>query len=467
MMPKTPLLLLQMLPWFLVGMSERDNGCLFFVVDAQLCRNASLECAFSGLAATGVTSPATSLQKEQRENIGFRGHGTWLTSMMPKTPLLLLQMLPWFLVGMSERDNGCLFFVVDAQLCRNASLECAFSGLAATGVTSPATSLQKEQRENIGFRGHGTWLTSMMPKTPLLLLQVSYYSTYRSDNRCLFVLPCPRRCCAILVDCWSILLLLLMAGDVEENPGPKTAEILQEILGNQNALDRKIDDIKKEIAEVNAKTDKMQSVLAMFDEMKTRIDKLETTVRKQSEKLIDYENRSRRNNLVVFGLTESANESAQVLNKRVVNDIFSKVLGIEITTVERIHRIGKVNPDRPRPVILKFYDYKEKNTVLKSCAKLKGTSIRISNDYAKETVLIRKKLWESAALDRDAGAKVVLVHDKLRINDQLYAWDDVRNKRYLLSGKRDTDQMKRSERVVSSKSNGSDSSCSSFETPKK
>ncbi|XP_049516605.1 uncharacterized protein LOC119437522 isoform X2 [Dermacentor silvarum] len=160
-----------MLPWFLIRMSERDNGCLFFVVDAQLCRNASLECAFSGLAATGVTSPVTSLQKEQRENIGFRGHGTWLTGIMPKTPLLLLQMLPWFLVRMSERDNGCLFFIVNAQLCRNASLECAFSGLAATGVTSPATSLQKEQRENIGFRGHGTWLTGIMPKTPLLLLQ--------------------------------------------------------------------------------------------------------------------------------------------------------------------------------------------------------------------------------------------------------------------------------------------------------
>ncbi|XP_049516609.1 uncharacterized protein LOC119437522 isoform X5 [Dermacentor silvarum] len=175
MMPKTPLLLLQMLPWFLIRMSERDNGCLFFVVDAQLCRNASLECAFSGLAATGVTSPVTSLQKEQRENIGFRGHGTWLTGIMPKTPLLLLQMLPWFLVRMSERDNGCLFFIVNAQLCRNASLECAFSGLAATGVTSPATSLQKEQRENIGFRGHGTWLTGIMPKTPLLLLQTDWF----------------------------------------------------------------------------------------------------------------------------------------------------------------------------------------------------------------------------------------------------------------------------------------------------
>ncbi|XP_049273600.1 uncharacterized protein LOC125759248 [Rhipicephalus sanguineus] len=465
-MSKTPLLLLQMLPWFFVGMPVEDDGSCFFVIDAQRCRNGSLECALSGLAATGVTSPATSLQKGQRENIGFRGHGIWLANKMSKTPLLLLQMLPWFFVGMPVEDDGSCFFVIDAQRCRNGSLECALSGLAATGVTSPATSLQKGQRENIGFRGHGIWLANKMSKTPLLLLQVSYSSTYRSDNRCLLVLPCPRRCCAILNDCWSVLLLL-MAGDVEENPGPKTAEMLQEILEKQNALGSKVDDIRKEIAEVNAKTDKMQSVLSMFDEMKDRIDKLETIVREQNDKLIDYENRSRRNNLLVFGLTESASESVQVLKRRIVNDIFSKVLGIEVTKVERIHRIGKVNPDKPRPVILKFYDSKEKDTIFKNCAKLKGTSIRISNDYAKETVQIRKKLWQSAALDRGAGAKVVLVHDKLRINDDLYAWDDVRGKRYLHSDKRGTDTTKRSERVVSPESNGSDSPGSSFETPEK
>nr|XP_037289276.1 uncharacterized protein LOC119182480 [Rhipicephalus microplus] len=226
-----------------------------------------------------------------------------------------------------------------------------------------------------------------MPKLPPFVFQVGFQTTvvtYRSDNRFLIVLPCPHRCSLILVDCWSVLLRLLMAGDVEENPGPTTAQQLQTILENQAAFD---------------------------------------------QRLRELENRSRRNNLLVFGVKEGSPESESDLKVSVVDNIFGKKLNVHVKTIERIHRLGKQRPGHIRPVIMRFYDFKEKDAILRNCSKLKGTSISVSNDYSKETVAVRKKLWDSAAADRGSGKKVSLVYDKLKVGESLFTWDYNRDER--------------------------------------
>ncbi|XP_077558145.1 uncharacterized protein LOC144173709 [Haemaphysalis longicornis] len=236
-------------------------------------------------------------------------------------------------------------------------------------------------------------------------------------------------------------MMLVMSGDVEENPGPATTqELLKTILKNQAKSERELNAIKDQISEVNVKTDKLTSSLALIHEMNLRIDALEATVRQQAERLVDYENRSRRNNLLVFGLAEKSIESESDLMVAVVDKIFKKKLNVEVKTIERIHRMGTVKPGKVRPVIMRFYDYREKERVMKNCPKLKGSSISISNDYASETVEVRRKLWQSAAAERDSGLKVSLNHDKLKINDKLYTWDQNKNEHCAISnskGKRD------------------------------
>ncbi|KAH7979523.1 hypothetical protein HPB49_009750 [Dermacentor silvarum] len=102
--------------------------------------------------------------------------------------------------------------------------------------------------------------------------------------------------------------------------------------------------------------------------------------------MVEYENRSRRNNLLVFGIKESASETDIDLKEAVVKKVFQDKLGVEIKTVERIHRLGRIKKGKTRPVIMRFYDYKEKEHVMKNCYKLKGSSYSVSNDYAPETV---------------------------------------------------------------------------------
>ncbi|XP_065307504.1 protein unc-13 homolog C-like [Dermacentor albipictus] len=357
---------------------------------------------------------------------------------MSKPLLLLLQVLPCFSALASSSDTDRTPHLPHHLADRITAY--ALVDHLPRGVTSSAPTVLKDHRDTGHFRGHGTQPVDSMSKPLLLLLQVRFQyevPCFRSDNRFLLVLPCPRRFWRSVADCWSMLLLLIMSGDIEENPGPTTAQLLQMILDNQTAADSGLNDIKVQICELNAKINQLSSALDGIQEIKTRIDSLEDTVRLQAKKLVEYENRSRRNNILIFGVEESASETDSDLKKVVMEEVFQDKLGIEVKTIERMHRLGRIKDGKRRPVIMRFYDYKEKEHVMKNCYKLKGSAYSVSNDYAPETVEIRKKLWESAASERVNGVKVSLIHEKLKIKDKWYIWDEARGQRREMVQSRD------------------------------
>lgn len=53
----------------------------------------------------------------------------------------------------------------------------------------------------------------------------------------------------------------------------------------------------------------------------------------------------------------------------------------------------------------------------------------MSEDFSFAVRETRRKLWESSKANRDSGDKVVLLFDKLKINDTLYVWDSQVGKR--------------------------------------
>lgn len=54
----------------------------------------------------------------------------------------------------------------------------------------------------------------------------------------------------------------------------------------------------------------------------------------------------------------------------------------------------------------------------------------VTHDFSKNVREIRKKLWQSSADERDAGAEVKLIFDKLSVDGTKFAWDVVKNRRY-------------------------------------
>lgn len=64
-------------------------------------------------------------------------------------------------------------------------------------------------------------------------------------------------------------------------------------------------------------------------------------VASRQEKIVYLEDRGRRNNLVVFGIPEAANEYDSELRMKVIKEIFETRLDVQVETVECIHRLGR------------------------------------------------------------------------------------------------------------------------------
>ena len=76
---------------------------------------------------------------------------------------------------------------------------------------------------------------------------------------------------------------------------------------------------------------------------------------------------------------------------------------LEITDelyIERAHHVRRGegvkfhSTNTPRTIVATFLDYKEKEELMRWRYKLKDTTYSLREDFSKETVEIRKKLWD-------------------------------------------------------------------------
>ena len=66
--------------------------------------------------------------------------------------------------------------------------------------------------------------------------------------------------------------------------------------------------------------------------------------------------------------------------------------------IERAHRTKKNYKDkdkkRPRTIVLRLGNFKDKSIILKNVSKLKRIDAYINEDFSRETAELRKKLWD-------------------------------------------------------------------------
>ncbi|XP_070389681.1 uncharacterized protein [Dermacentor albipictus] len=312
---------------------------------------------------------------------------------------------------------------------------------APLSSTSPLLGYIKAAKGQRPFSGHGESIGTMHLNNPLLFfIQVSDYRqihSYRSNDPCLLILPCPRPLLAMLTNVYLCFVdIISCCGDIESNPGPSTDEMLKNIMheireikatmssssqrleDKLNSIDKKIDDVAVTVAEYTCKVDKLQTTV---DHLNLKVDELE--------------NRSRRNNLILYGLQERKGEQHQTLEQEVSKKFLEDVLQIPNVKIERIHRLGRPCENKCRPVILKLVDGRDKTKILSNCGRLKGTPFSISEDFSPRVQLLRKRLWECTKQNRNNHDKVVLTYDKVRINGKLHRWDDTLNKAVPVSDK--------------------------------
>ena len=108
----------------------------------------------------------------------------------------------------------------------------------------------------------------------------------------------------------------------------------------------------------------------------------------------------RRNNIRVDGIEEDENETWENTENKLRSFLYDELEITDELYIERAHRVRrregvKFNSNNtPRIIAAKFLDYKEKEEVMRRSYKLKDTTYSVREDFSKETVEIRKKLWD-------------------------------------------------------------------------
>ena len=130
------------------------------------------------------------------------------------------------------------------------------------------------------------------------------------------------------------------------------------------------------------------------------------------DKLIDLEDRSRRNNLRIYGISESKYETWEKCEEK-VDEVFREKLGLDNIHIERAHRAKRGKNDKsikPRTIVCNLLSFRGKKLVMKIVKKLKNTNIFIDEDFSPETMEYRKQLWEEVKELRRKGNIAYLIY---------------------------------------------------------
>ncbi len=222
----------------------------------------------------------------------------------------------------------------------------------------------------------------------------------------------------------QLLQKLLSDGDVESNPGPKRQQTLsQSNHGDVVCTEPCLSDILRELKdcrmELNGKIDTLgKSMDAKYEELITENKALKEELVDMKHKLVDIEDRSRRNNLVLTGISERERENWDDTEKKMVTEI-GRNLGIDLQDedIERAHRIGRFERGKSRPVVARFTSYKTKEKVLKAARQKKVEGFYINEDFSEETRQKRKQLTKLLKEKRSQGMTVFLRYNKLVVRN--------------------------------------------------
>ena len=150
--------------------------------------------------------------------------------------------------------------------------------------------------------------------------------------------------------------------DLSKQIDSKTSNIQTALTKIEISLSTLADQVGGLEERVSANEDNMSDVLH-------RLKKVEGALLTSQEKLEDLEDRSRRNNVILFGVPEKAEgRDAAAFFERIIPEVLSPIVFDTPLVAERCHRLGKPNADtsrqQPRPLIARVLNYRHRDLIL-------------------------------------------------------------------------------------------------------
>ena len=149
----------------------------------------------------------------------------------------------------------------------------------------------------------------------------------------------------------------------------------------------------RSIGALLTKVEKLEDFMGVSETVTTRLveenKRLQENVEELKLKLDDNEQRSRNGCLVFHGVSEEENENTDDLVLDLINNKLD-LKDICIDDIQRSHRLGPKrltsntrstrSGNRPRPIILRFVSYRDREKVFRTKSKLKGTKLVITEN---------------------------------------------------------------------------------------
>ena len=204
-------------------------------------------------------------------------------------------------------------------------------------------------------------------------------------------------------------------------------ELKEEISGIAKSVEKmwqKVEDMERKYEKLTNKSEKTVEQVKKVDESvkqqqidlgktKTIVNENCDRIRLLEERSIDQEARSRRNNVMVFGVAEKENEDCGSLFRKEVLERCGITSGV---VIERVHRFGKPIQGKSRPIIARFLDFNTKQRVMRSKKGLPD-NVRVTDDLPLSIREARKKLLPALKDARDKGKDAYIAYPARLIVD--------------------------------------------------
>ena len=239
-----------------------------------------------------------------------------------------------------------------------------------------------------------------------------------------------------------IMQRIQLCGDVELNPGPTETRLAQSKLsaaqgklnldtGITTTLNQIMKEIKESRVAMTEKIDELGVKLeSKYQELKTDMSIMKQELDSTRKKLDDLENRSRRNNIVVYGVAESGQETWDNTEDKLCETL-TENLAMDVTKdhFERVHRIGKRTQGKDRPIVAMCGRYKTKEQIIRAARDRKPDGLYINEDFSEAVRKERKALSGLMKTKRENELTAYLSYNKLIVKNtqgkqNIYQYDD-------------------------------------------
>ena len=207
--------------------------------------------------------------------------------------------------------------------------------------------------------------------------------------------------------------LMAKMDSMDNNINCKFADVekgLKDLTEQYGALQTGVNKLRREMGDLKTENDELKSETKALGERVTFLE----------NKVDDLEARSKRNNIILHGIPRKANETWQECEDEVRGMISGKLEFSDEVKFDRVHRVSS-KPNSP--IVARCTFFKDKDRILRSKQKLKGTKIFIGEDFSARVREMRRKLVPHLKEARNQNKRAAMVYDHLVIDGQKFGLD--------------------------------------------